>query len=114
MPGKDGTGPYGNDRIHSRGKTWHCTGFRYDGIGRTMFRRRGGWIWGICAPVAAAVVRDILNPAGLLRQFMRLVPHDRSRETDRTIRDAEYEVLENSKSVQNIDSKEIEKWKKSS
>ena len=93
MPLRDGTGPFGLGPSSGRGRG-RC-GSQYLGINRAMFRQRNGWLFGIAMPLVTVIVRDLLNPSGLLR---RIIHSSSTRLTENQIqqvgRDTECTVLE--------------------
>jgi hypothetical protein len=95
MPLGDGTGPLGLGPRTGRGKGRCGAGARLGGTGRILFRGRKGWLLGIAAPAVAAVVRDLANPSGLLRQFIRgVLPHKKEKAMPPLSRDAEYVIVD--------------------
>ena len=96
MPLRNGTGPLGSGPRSGRGNGWCRTGSVYRGSTRALPPGRHGWLAGIIVPLAAAILRDMLNPAGLLRGSMRLLSHAKRTNTVQPgRREAEYTVLEN-------------------
>jgi hypothetical protein len=94
MPLGDGTGPLGMGSRTGRGKGGCRGSGRYSGYGRVMSCHNGGWFAGLAAPVVIALVRDLANPAGLLRRLARtLLPSTVSKPT-RVIHDARYTVVD--------------------
>jgi hypothetical protein len=76
MPAGDGTGPMGMGPGTGRGRGWCRTGAGFAAMGRTAFRGRNRWLFGLAAPVIIAAIRDLANPRGLLRQAASaLLPH---------------------------------------
>ncbi len=89
MPRGDGTGPFGLGPGTGRGRGW-CRGFSsgWSGFGP----RRMGFI-GSLVPVAAAVIRDLMNSNGLLRSFSRKMLTKKEPEHEKAI-DATYVVID--------------------
>ncbi|MFP4014169.1 MAG: DUF5320 domain-containing protein [Chitinispirillaceae bacterium] len=81
MPYGDGTGPFGLGPGTGRKRGW-CAGGR-----KVAF-------WSLAAPVAAALVRDVMNPGGVLRGCVRQLLGGRKAEK-RIGKDAEFSVLDN-------------------
>lgn len=95
MPLGDGTGPLGLGPRTGRGRGRCLAGVRSGRLGRVRSRHRGGWLWGIALPVAAAALRDLANPAGLLRRtFGGLVSGPRRARLLRAARGADYDLVE--------------------
>ena len=91
MPLRDGTGPLGFGPGSGRGKGGCYTGFGYRSMSRTIFHGRPGWLLGIVVPLVAAVLRDVLNPSGMIRRIIHVSPALKiNNRNDKTISDAEY------------------------
>ena len=69
MPLHDGTGPLGRGAGTGRGKGV-CCGFGYKAFSHSVFHARHGWFLGILLPVGTAILRDLLNPSGVLRRIV--------------------------------------------
>ncbi len=96
MPLRNGSGPVGSGPRSGRENGWCRTGSGYRGSTRVLPLGRHGWLAGIIVPLAAAILRDILNPVGLLRGGMRLLSHaKRTNAVQPGRREAEYTVTEN-------------------
>ncbi|MBD3322002.1 MAG: hypothetical protein GF350_12970 [Chitinivibrionales bacterium] len=88
MPFRDGTGPQGLGPGTGRGRGW-CRGFFFPG-GRFSIRRTG--IFSALVPVAGAVIRDAMNPHGLLRAAGKKLIGRSSRTANKEI-NAKYTVV---------------------
>jgi hypothetical protein len=95
MPSHDGTGPSvrGPGSGHGQGR---CrTGFASHNIFQPSFLGRQGWLPGIVVPIVTAIIRDLLNPSGVLRQIAHAsVPSKITNNTQKPRQDAEYTVLD--------------------
>ncbi len=67
MPKGDGTGPGGLGPGTGRGRGW-CRGFLFP---QNRFSSRRLGFLGAAVPLIGAVIRDALNPDGLIRSFSR-------------------------------------------
>lgn len=94
MPFGNRTGPLGLGPGTGRRKG-HCnTSFRFGDIGRAAFRGKNKWLFGLAAPLAIAVVRDLVNPRGLLRQVVSALITNKTIDRNRINRNAEYNLVE--------------------
>ncbi|MFP4164865.1 MAG: DUF5320 family protein [Chitinispirillaceae bacterium] len=84
MPSGDGTGPLGLGPGTGKRRGW-CAGGR-----KVAF-------WSLAAPAAAAVIRDVMNPGGVLRGCFRQMLGGRKAEK-RIGKETEFSVLENGNS----------------
>lgn len=99
MPLRDGTGPLGRGAGTGRGKGGCYTGFGYRSMSRTIFHGRPGWLLGIVVPLVAAVLRDVLNPSGMIRRIVQVSSAPKIKDyAHRNIRDAQYSEI-NAQSV---------------
>jgi hypothetical protein len=95
MPSGDGTGPLGRGPGTGRGKGWCKTGIGFTSMGRTAFRGRNRWLFGLAAPVIVAAIRDLLNPKGMLRQIASALLSNKTKHDERQIRrNAEYTIAD--------------------
>ncbi len=66
MPLRDGTGPFGLGP-GSGGKC--CVGSGYRSASRSVFGGRNGLLLGLTASFVTAVLRDLMNPSGVLHRI---------------------------------------------
>ena len=86
MPNRDGTGPSGMGPGTGRG--W----------GRCFGKAGGrGIFYGVLIPAVAGIVRDLMNPNGLLRTFSRKLLSNRSSVQKRGAIKADYSVIDEKK-----------------
>jgi hypothetical protein len=92
---RDEIGPYGLGKGTSRRRDWCATGMRLCGLGRFAFRGKNRWLLGLAAPLAVAVIKDLVNPRGLLRQFTVIFFRERRMINPQNISgDAEYSIID--------------------
>jgi len=89
MPEGDGTGPFGTGAETGRRMGW-CKGFFLPR--RQISMRRFGMIGGLI-PIAGALMRDALNPQGILRSVSNKLLASKNPVKWNTI-DAEYTVID--------------------
>jgi hypothetical protein len=77
MPLHDRTGPLGLGPGTGRGRGGCYSGFGCRTIVSSIVTRRSNWLIGIAAPLVAAVVRDLLNPSGMIRSVLNVSSHKR-------------------------------------
>jgi hypothetical protein len=70
MPLHDGTGPWGRGAGTGRGKGGCYTRVGYNRVIHSGFSKKHGWLLGIMVPVGTAILRDLLNPSGVLRRIV--------------------------------------------
>lgn len=68
MPLCDGTGPLGLGPRTGRGKGRCCTGFNYKSISYSVLSRKYGWLLGLVLPPGTVILRNLLNPSGVIRR----------------------------------------------
>ena len=95
MPGGNGTGPNGLGPGTGRGWGW-CRGFLFPG-GRFSSKRLG--FLGALVPLAGAVIRDAINPNGLLRSFSRKLLSNKISGQKKNAIEADYEVVDKKKTI---------------
>ena len=96
MPLRDGTGPWGQGPQTGRRKGTCSSGFGYRNMSWLPLVRKNGFLTGIILSFFATVIRDLLNPSGILRQILHTSSHRRMtvdntkilRETDCTVMDS--------------------------
>lgn len=98
MPFGNGTGPMGFGPRSGRGRG-KCSGFRYNQSGFFPFRRRrNNWLLGVTSSLFIALLKDLSNPQGILRNFASnafpLNKKNNNRKQSRVVRNAEYEIVE--------------------
>ena len=94
MPFRDGTGPWGLGPGTGRGKGRYC-GFGYKTFSHSVFRGRPGWLLGLVLPLGTAILRDLLNPSGILRRLAHASSAPKITENpNKARRDAEYSVMD--------------------
>jgi hypothetical protein len=84
--------PFGNGT--GRGRGWCKTGIGLTNFGRAAFRGKNKWLFGLAAPLVIAVVRDLVNPRGLLRKIASALITNKTIDRNRINRNAEYTVVE--------------------
>lgn len=93
MPLRDGTGPFGRGPGSGRGRG-KCTGFISKNIFRSAVRGRQGWLFGIVVPIVTVVIRDLLNPSGVLRRIAHASSAPKiTSDARKTRRNAEFTVI---------------------
>lgn len=99
MPLRDGTGPLGLGPGSGRRNDNCYAGFGYRNISRGIFHGRQGRLLSIGVPLVAAILRDLLNPSGVIRRIPQLASFFKIKDyAYRNIRDAQYSEI-NSQSV---------------
>lgn len=94
MPLRDGTGPLGFGPGSGRGRGGCYAGFGYRSMSRTIFHGRPGWLLGIVAPLVSVVLRDLLNPSGVLRRIAHASLDKRIADgSKKSIREAECTIM---------------------
>ena len=89
MPRNDGTGPLGLGPRTGRGRGW-CRGFFFTG---TRGGRRRLGVFGMIVPIVGVIIRDVMNPQGLLHSLRRkYLPLNKDRRQEPI--DAEYTIVE--------------------
>lgn len=107
MPLHDGTGPWGLGPRTGRGSGRCYTGVGHRSVFQTGFSRKNGWLLGMLLPLGTAVIRDLLNPSGVLRRIVHVPSASKSGSDARKIRrDAEFTVMDE-KTVPIINEKKI-------
>jgi len=96
MPLRNGTGPFGSGPGTGRKRGGCRTGFsNRGGMFRSVVRGRHGWLTGIAIPFVTVVVRDLLNPSGVLRRIVRVFATPKiTDQTRNTTAEAEYSVID--------------------
>jgi len=95
MPLHDGTGPLGLGPRTGRGKGRCCTGFEYKSVSYSALGRRNGWLLGIVLPLGTAILRDLLNPSGVIRRILHASSTPKiSEDVQKTRREAEFTVMD--------------------
>ncbi len=92
MPRGDGTGPSGLGPGTGRGRGWCRNALFPDG---RFSSKRFGFLSALI-PIAGAVIRDVVNPNGLLRSFSRklLVNKNSTQNQKRDAVEAKYTVID--------------------
>jgi len=67
MPLHDGTGPWGLGPGSGR-RRGRC----YTNVFQSGFDRKHGWLFGVLLPLGTAIVRDLLNPSGVIRRIVHV------------------------------------------
>lgn len=95
MPGGDGTGPGGMGPGTGRGRGWCRNALFPDG---RFSSKRLGFLSAL-VPLAVAVIRDAVNPNGLLRSFSRKLLGNRNsaQNQKRDAVEAKYTVIDEKK-----------------
>lgn len=89
MPQRDKTGPLGQGRKDGRGRGWCNLLFS---SGRISTRKAG--MFGVLIPIFGTIIRDLLNPYGLIRPiFKQLLPQKFSLLKKDQV-DADYTVMD--------------------
>jgi len=97
MPLRNGTGPSGLGPGTGRGRGGCRSGSAYRTISHPLLRGRQGWLAGLVVPLVTVIVRDLLNPAGVLRRIVQKLPTGKITDTSRNTRqEAEYTVIDES------------------
>lgn len=100
MPLRNGTGPSGLGPGTGRGRGGCRSGSGYRNISRPIFRGRQGWLAGLVVPLVTVILRDLLNPSGVLRRIAQAFPTGKITHNARnTGRDAEYTVMDEDKKL---------------
>jgi hypothetical protein len=68
MPLHDGTGPWGLGPGSGRRRRGRC----YTNVFQSGFDRKHGWLFGVLLPLGTAIVRDLLNPSGVIRRIVHV------------------------------------------
>jgi len=90
MPLRDATGPLGLGPGTGRGKGICNTRFGY----RNMFRVRQGWYFVIVVPFVAVILRDLLNPSGMIRRIVHVLSAPKIKNNAyRTMRDGQFSEI---------------------
>jgi hypothetical protein len=105
MPFGNGTGPMGFGPRSGRGKG-KFGGFRYNKTGFFSFRsRRNNWLFGLTSSLFLALLKDLGNPRGFLRNLTSNTflgnKNDNSKKQSRVVRNAEYEIVEEKENKEN-------------
>ena len=90
MPRGDGTGPLGQGPGTGRGRGW-CRGFLFPNDRFSSMRL--GFL-GALVPLAGAVIRDAVNPNGLLRSFSRKLLSNKISSQKKNAIEADYDVVD--------------------
>lgn len=94
MPLRDGTGPFGRGLGTGRGKGGCYTGIGYKRVSHSGFNRKHGWLLGIMLPLGTAILRDLLNPTGVIRRIIHMSLHKRiADESKKIVREAQCTVM---------------------
>lgn len=95
MPSGNGTGPWGLGPRTGRKRGRCFTGNRYTVFSPTLFSGKKGLLFGIIIPVFAAIIRDLLNPSGILRQISRSPSINNHRNVvAKEVSDADYSIVD--------------------
>lgn len=94
MPLHDGTGPWGMGAGTGRKKGTCFAGFDHRRMSQSVFRGRQSWLVGIAVPLVTTVLRDLLNPSGVIRRIVYESVHKRiSDDSQNSVRQAEYSIV---------------------
>ena len=103
MPYFNGTGPSGFGPGTGRGRGKCRTGAPKRLRIRQLSGGRHGWFSGLAVSLVAMVIRDVMNPSGLLRGTLRRLRRDRQPETIAASgREAYYTVADNHGEVMEV------------
>ncbi|MBD3343878.1 MAG: hypothetical protein GF401_02305 [Chitinivibrionales bacterium] len=93
MPQRDGTGPLGSGPGTGRRRGW-CKRFFFP---RGSFSMRRAGIVSTLIPVAGALIRDAMNPNGLVQTFRKKLFHRKNARNKAAV-EADYTVVSENKS----------------
>ncbi len=93
MPRGDGTGPFGTGPFTRRGRR-QCRGF-FSVVGKSNTKKAG--IAGALVPLVGSVIRDLVNPNGLIRLVSRKLLGFRKPDQIKNVVEADYVVIDKNK-----------------
>jgi hypothetical protein len=103
MPLHDGTGPRGLGPGSGRRRRGRC----FTNVFQSGFDRKPGWLFGVLLPLGTAIVRDLLNPSGVIRRIVHVTSAPKiDNNTQKIRRNAEFTVVDTD-SVPTINGKKI-------
>lgn len=107
MPLHDGTGPWGLGPGSGRGSGRCLTGTGHKSAFHYGFNRKHGLLFGMLLPIGTAIVRDLLNPSGVIRQIVQVSTAPKNGSNASKIRrNAEFTEVDTN-SVPNINGKKM-------